>query len=111
MGNLTFEADYWGRAEDVRWPRPAYSVTPQRPGTDVACETAAALAAAAVVFADADPEYAATLLEHARQLHSFGDTHRGLYSSVVPGARLFARLGASNTRRYRCCIAVVLLPY
>jgi hypothetical protein len=43
-------------------------------------ETAAALAAASLVFATRDPAYAATLLTHARQLYAFGDSFRGKYS-------------------------------
>jgi endoglucanase len=51
-------------------------------------ETAAALAAAAVVFnGRAGYEgYSDILLAHARQLFSFGDTYRGVYSDSVPDA-------------------------
>ena len=60
--------------------RQSYALTTSNPGTEVVCETAAALASASIIFKDSDPAYSATLLEHAIQLYEFGDTHRGLYT-------------------------------
>ncbi len=60
--------------------RKSYALTTSNPGTDVACETAAALASASIVFKDSDPTYSATLLRHAKELYEFGDKHRGLYT-------------------------------
>jgi hypothetical protein len=64
--------------------RPAHKVTPTAPGSDVAAETAAALAAASLVFAPVDSAYSAVLLSHARQLFTFADSFRGKYSDTVP---------------------------
>ncbi|WP_298543892.1 glycoside hydrolase family 48 protein [uncultured Aquimarina sp.] len=61
--------------------RKSYALTTSNPGTDVACETAAALASASIIFKDSDPAYSATLLSHAIELYEFGDNHRGLYTS------------------------------
>ncbi|MDH7444459.1 glycoside hydrolase family 48 protein [Aquimarina sp. 2201CG14-23] len=61
--------------------RKSYALTTSNPGTDVACETAAALASASIIFKDSDPTYSATLLSHAIELYEFGDNHRGLYTS------------------------------
>ncbi|KVH95211.1 Glycoside hydrolase, family 9 [Cynara cardunculus var. scolymus] len=47
----------WERPEDMDTPRNVYKVSPQNPGSDVAAETAAALAAASIVFQDSDPSY------------------------------------------------------
>nr|GMD88306.1 endoglucanase 1-like [Ipomoea batatas]GME17376.1 endoglucanase 1-like [Ipomoea batatas] len=57
------EADHkcWERPEDMDTPRSVYKVTPQNPGSDVASETAAALAAASIVFKDSDPAYSSQL--------------------------------------------------
>lgn len=55
----------WERAEDMDTTRVAYKVTPQNPGSDVAAETAAALAAASIVFKDSDPSYSNNLLKAA----------------------------------------------
>ncbi|WP_271783539.1 glycoside hydrolase family 48 protein [Aquimarina algiphila] len=60
--------------------RKSYALTTTKPGTEVACETAAALASASIIFKDSDPAYSATLLRHAKELYEFGDTYRGLYN-------------------------------
>ena len=41
---------YWGRAEDMKMNRPAWKISPTAPGSDLAAETAAALAAGSIVF-------------------------------------------------------------
>ena len=65
--------------------RKSYAITANNPGTDVACETAAALASASIVFKDSDPTYSALLLQHAKELYEFGDTYRGLYTDENAG--------------------------
>ena len=49
-------------------------------GSDLAAETAAALAAASIVFKNVDPTYSNTLLMHAKQLFDFANNYRGKYS-------------------------------
>ena len=74
MGDVQTDHDQWGRPEDIvdASARPAYAVSPQRPGSDVASATAAALAAASMVFSrEGNSAYAATLLTHATQLYEF----------------------------------------
>ncbi|KAL6857161.1 hypothetical protein ACP4OV_018543 [Aristida adscensionis] len=75
----------WERPEDMDTPRSVYAVTRDKPGSDVAAETAAALAAAAVVFRRADPGYSSKLLHAAMKVFDFADRHRGAYSDSVPG--------------------------
>ena len=58
----------WERPEDMDTPRGVYKVTPDRPGSDVAGETAAALAAASIVFRACDPAYSSKLLQTARKI-------------------------------------------
>jgi endoglucanase len=70
----------------MQMSRPAYRVTTSCPGSDLAGETAAALAAASVAFRPTDATYANTLLTHARQLYSFADTYRGKYSDCITDA-------------------------
>ncbi|XBJ22588.1 hypothetical protein VPH35_000959 [Triticum aestivum] len=81
----------WERPEDMDTPRRAYVVNATHPGSDVAAETAAALAAASVAFTGprGDPRYASTLLKHAKQLFQFAKNHRGLYQNSIPSARSF----------------------
>ena len=66
--------DQWGRPEDTvdASVRPAYAVNANQPGSDVASATAAALAAASLVFTrEGRKAYGATLLSHATQLYAF----------------------------------------
>jgi endoglucanase len=80
---------WWGPAEVMQMARPAYKVSTACPGSDLAGETAAALAAASMAFRPTDPTYANTLLSHARQLYSFADTYRGKYSDCITDAAGF----------------------
>lgn len=50
VGDGHVDHAYWGRPEDMTMARPAFKITPQKPGSDLAAETAAALAAASVAF-------------------------------------------------------------
>ncbi len=48
--------------------REAYAVTQENPGSDLAAETAAAMAAASIAFRKMDPVYSNELLRHAREV-------------------------------------------
>lgn len=80
---------FWGPPETMINARKAFKIDAARPGSDLAGETAAALASASILFKDSDPAYSATLLSHARQLYSFADTYRGKYSDSITDARNF----------------------
>ncbi|KAF0293757.1 Endoglucanase E-4 [Amphibalanus amphitrite] len=82
-GNGDADHAFWGRAEDMNMDRPGYKITAGGPGSDLAGETAAALAAAAVLFKDSDPGYSDTCLQHAKQLFEFADGHRGKYQDSI----------------------------
>ncbi|KAF0899275.1 hypothetical protein E2562_015927 [Oryza meyeriana var. granulata] len=73
----------WQRPEDMTTSRQAYKVDRDNPGSDVAGETAAALAAASIVFRSSNPHYSHLLLHHAEQLFEFGDKYRGKYDSSI----------------------------
>jgi uncharacterized protein (DUF1684 family) len=62
--------------------RPAQKVDQSSPGSDIAGQTAATLAAASIVFETSDPTYSATLLTHAKQLFTFGSTYRGKFTGA-----------------------------
>nr|AGP76405.1 endo-beta-1,4-glucanase [Grigiotermes hageni] len=79
----------WGRPEDMTMERPAYKIDPSPPGSDLAIETAAALAAPSIVFKYVDPNYSNNLLTHAKQLFDFANNYRGKYSDWITGARNF----------------------
>ncbi|KAK4781941.1 hypothetical protein SAY86_016043 [Trapa natans] len=67
--------------------RRAYKVDAENPGSEVAAETAAAMAAAALVFRETNPHYSQLLLHHARQLFEFGEKYRGKYDESVMAAK------------------------
>jgi len=50
-------------------PRRAYKVDENNPGSEVAGETAAALAAASILFKKINPHYSQLLLQHAQQVY------------------------------------------
>jgi endoglucanase len=79
----------WERAEDMTTPRTAFKIDPNHPGSDVAAETAAALAAASKAFRPYDSMHADLLLLHARQLLTFADTFRGRYDDSLQTAKKF----------------------
>ena len=76
----------WERPEDMSHRRPSFSVGPGAPGADVMAHTAAALAAASVVFAGQDAAYAGQLLGAAQSLYLVAAAHEGLSSTSLPNA-------------------------
>ncbi|KAK6118946.1 hypothetical protein DH2020_047307 [Rehmannia glutinosa] len=63
--------------------RNVYKVTSQNPGSDVAAETAAALAAASIVFKDSDPSYSTKLLKTKNGGVRFCDSIKGLIVTLL----------------------------
>jgi len=88
-GNGGTDHASWGRPEEMTMNRPSYKITSSAPGSELAGETAAALAAASILFADSDPDYSAECLEHAKSLYEFADKHRGKYSDSISDASGF----------------------
>ncbi|XP_077982404.1 endoglucanase F-like [Glandiceps talaboti] len=98
---------YWGRSEDMTMERPVYKVTPENPGSEVTAESAAAMAAASMVFRHVDAAYADKLLEHAKQLYELANTYKGnyntdYYSSTMYGdeivwSQIWLYLATNNT--------------
>ncbi|KAJ7528295.1 hypothetical protein O6H91_16G093400 [Diphasiastrum complanatum] len=83
VGDANADHQCWERPEEMDTPRTAYQVNAQNPGSDVAAETAAALAAASIVFRNADPAYSSELLSVAKNVFAFADQHRGVYSDAL----------------------------
>ncbi|XP_069111328.1 endoglucanase E-4-like [Argopecten irradians] len=86
-GNIDHAA--WGRPEDMTMARPAFQVNSSKPGSDVAGEYAAAMAAGYLVFKDKDPTFAAQLLSTAEEIYQFAVTYQAIYSDSVPQAADF----------------------
>ncbi|KAK9667283.1 hypothetical protein RND81_14G245100 [Saponaria officinalis] len=80
VGDPISDHNCWERPEDMDTKRTSYVVDAPNPASDVAGETAAALAASSMVFRKADPGYADTLLRNAITTFQYADNYRGAYS-------------------------------
>ncbi|KAK4760637.1 hypothetical protein SAY87_005530 [Trapa incisa] len=86
VGDPHSDHNCWERPEDMDTLRTVYRIDRTHPGSDVAGETAAALAAASIVFRSRDPPYSRLLLQRAISVFEFADKYRGAYSSSLSGA-------------------------
>lgn len=68
MGDGDTDHYCWQRPEDMTTSRQAYKIDENNPGSDLAGETAAAMAAASIVFKKINPHYSHLLLHHAQQV-------------------------------------------
>ncbi|KAL7122841.1 hypothetical protein ACP275_01G069300 [Erythranthe tilingii] len=91
VGDGNTDHNCWQRPEDMTTSRAAYRIDPSHPGSDLAGETAAAMAAASIVFRRYNPSYSAELLKHAYQLFDFADKYRGKYDSSITVAQKYYR--------------------
>lgn len=81
-----------GPDTSIPTPRLSYYIDANNHGTDVASETAAALASAAVLFITYfnNATYAATLLSHAVALFNFAESSpRQVYTNAVPASKAY----------------------
>uniref|UniRef100_A0A3N7EJV6 Endoglucanase n=1 Tax=Populus trichocarpa TaxID=3694 RepID=A0A3N7EJV6_POPTR len=95
VGNANKDHACWERPEDMDTPRSVFKVDKHSPGSDVAAETAAALAAASLVFRRCDPTYAKLLVRRAiraflvqklQSLHDYKGHADNFICSLIPGA-------------------------
>jgi endoglucanase len=92
VGNGEVDHKWWGPLEVVHYEmdRPAYKIDTTCPGTDLAAETAAALASSSILFRrNGNTEYANLLVQKAEALFNFADTYRGKYSDCLKEANPF----------------------
>ncbi|ADL52438.1 glycoside hydrolase family 9 protein [Clostridium cellulovorans] len=76
VGDAAADHSWWGSAEVMPMARPSFKVDTANPGSAVVGQTAAALAAASIIFKDTDPSYSELCLKHAKELFTFADTTR-----------------------------------
>ncbi|XP_028805637.1 endoglucanase 3-like isoform X2 [Neltuma alba] len=86
VGDPNVDHKCWERPEDMDTVRTVYWVSPDKPGSDVAGETAAALAAASIVFRRVDPAYSKRLMGTAQKVFQFALQYQGSYSSSLGSA-------------------------
>ncbi|XP_069172221.1 LOW QUALITY PROTEIN: uncharacterized protein [Procambarus clarkii] len=91
VGKGSLDHGFWGRPEDMYMDRPSMKIDKDAPGSDLAGETAAALAAASIVFKDVDSAYSAELLGVAEELYAFADEYRLEYHNSITDAADFYR--------------------
>ncbi|EGG16343.1 putative glycoside hydrolase [Cavenderia fasciculata] len=88
------EHNVWNNPWEIdQAARKSYKITTAAPGTDMAMEAAAALAATSIVYKSIDPTYSATCLAHAKSLYNFGKTYKGKYSDSLPERKLYPSSG------------------
>ena len=112
VGDVAADHGQWGSAENVHnvTSRPSYKIDRLNPGTDLASEAAAALAAASILFRPTDSVYANTLLDNAKQLYRFANdadsttpgNQRGKYSDNLtnPNGVNYENLGVYDSYEY-----------
>ena len=80
VGSWKIDHSYWSTPDEMRFvPQPTYNLTESRPGSELVAETAAAMAAASIVFREFDPEYWRTLIDHAEDLFKFATSRKEKY--------------------------------
>lgn len=78
VGNATVDGLFWGRPEDINGPRPAFAVSLSLGASDLAGATAAALAAASVLWKAEDPSWSQRALDRAESLFAAAELYPGL---------------------------------
>ena len=89
VGNGQADHSFWGPPEIMTMERPTYQIDAQNPGSDLAGESAAALASASIIFRSSNSAYADKLLGQAKKLYQFAETYKGKYSDSITDARNF----------------------
>jgi len=90
VGDPNADHALWQSAESETIARPALAVNAQKPGSDVAGGSAAALASASMLFRQSgDITYADQLLKSAIALYDFAFQNRGKYSDSIPSVQGF----------------------
>jgi endoglucanase len=98
VGDGSSDHSCWERPEDMDTPRTSYLVDASHPGSDVAAETAAALAASAVAFRPVDAAYSATLLSHAEKVSNNARTRSSMHGCTTSFPTLVALTAAVQFR-------------
>ncbi|CAM8886342.1 unnamed protein product [Rhodiola kirilowii] len=84
VGNPVADHSCWIRPENMKTPRTVLKIDEKNPGTEIAAETAAALAASSIVFRHIDHAYSRRLLNKAKMLFQFANSFRGTYDGECP---------------------------
>ncbi|GJZ76147.1 endoglucanase 16, partial [Tanacetum coccineum] len=84
VGDPNEDHKCWMKPEGMKTPRTVLEINQNRPGTEVAAETAAALAASSIVFSNVDKPYSEQLLDAAKKLFQFAEDYKGTFDGACP---------------------------
>ena len=84
VGDPNQDHQCWTRPEDMQTPRTVLKIDDSTPGTEIAAETSAAMAASSIVFRKTDGVYARSLLNKAKRLFQMAKAHKGTYDGECP---------------------------
>jgi len=84
VGDPQKDHECWKRPENMKTPRTVLKIDQSTPGTEIAAETSAAMAAASIVFRYFDHAYSRRLLNRAKSLFQFAKTYQGTYDGECP---------------------------
>jgi len=95
LGDPNLDHSYWMPPEmidEIRMPRPVFRLSPSKPGSEVAGEFAATLAASAMVFEKygsalggaMNSAYISKIKKAAVEILAFGEQYKGNYAKSVP---------------------------
>ncbi|XVE97770.1 hypothetical protein REPUB_Repub03eG0047500 [Reevesia pubescens] len=84
VGDPVKDHECWVRPEDMKTPRTVLQINESTPGTEIAAETSAAMAASSIVFRHIDRPYARHLLNKAKLLFQFANSNKGTFDGECP---------------------------
>jgi endoglucanase len=84
VGDPVEDHHCWMRPENMQTPRTVLKIDENTPGTEIAAETAAAMAASSIIFRNLDHAYSRRLLNKAKLLFEFAKSHKGTYDGECP---------------------------
>ncbi|XP_050216190.1 endoglucanase 16 [Mercurialis annua] len=84
VGDPVLDHQCWVRPETMQTPRNVLKIDENEPGTEIAAETAAAMAAASIVFRPLNRTYSRRLLNKAKLLFTFAKSHKGTFDGECP---------------------------
>ncbi|XVF35258.1 hypothetical protein REPUB_Repub18cG0130000 [Reevesia pubescens] len=84
VGDPVKDHECWVRPENMKTPRTVLIINETTPGTEIAAETSAAMAASSIVFRYIDRPYSRRLLNKAKLLFQFAKSYKGTYDGECP---------------------------
>ncbi|KAJ6743345.1 ENDO-14-BETA-GLUCANASE [Salix viminalis] len=84
VGDPVLDHQCWVRPENMRTPRTVLKIDENDPGTEIAAETSAAMAASSIVFRHTNRTYSRRLLNKAKLLFEFAKTHKKTFDGECP---------------------------